>query len=346
MRIQTDKLKQAVTLLHTVAGRYNALVMTCLLTLRVRDNTLYLYSTDRANTLVASIEFEGECENLDTSIGIEQAFKLIKTLDSEFVDLTIKDNSVIIKSGKSKYTLKVVLDSQGNPALIAEPTSFCNGEFKELNIDDKVYSQLSMSLPAEDFVIEIYRNVYFGDCVIVTNSICASKANTQVFEDEVLLKSKIFSILHNFDSISMSNSQAILKSDMYELYTIHDSSAIDSFHATELKEMFNASEYEAEYDINEMKNALKRLTAFNPDNITIEFKENSIVLEIQDTATEVLDVISNSFTDFKYTIDFKIFKKYISKTVDNRIYFGCDNCIQLGKDDVSHIICATLTLEV
>lgn len=338
MKIQTEKLKEAVSLLHTIAGRYNALVMTCLLTIRVKDNTLYLYSTDNANTLVAKFDIDEEVQDAEMSVGIEQIYKLMKTLTSEFVDLKLNAKSLTIKSNKSSYVLKATLDSTGNFAVIAEPTVFCDEEFKPLSISDKVYSSLSISMPTDDF-IDIYKNTYFGDCVITANSMCASKSNTDVFENEILLNAKIFSVLHYFNEISLGNTQAILRSDDYTLYIAHNSYAIEDFHANDFKEMFDSAEYGANVEIAELKNALRRLSAFDPENVTLEFDEEVIRIKASDVAVEVIN--ANCSEKMAYEIDFKLLKKYVTKTDEDIILYGFPNFIQLGIDEVSHLISAT-----
>ena len=111
MKIATNLLKEAVN--NSLKGTSNnALIpITQMIGIKLNNNKLHLLSTDMTNTLEMTLD-KVLGDDIDITVEAEKFGKLISKMTSPEIDLSVKDDVLIVK-GNGTYKIPLISDEEG-----------------------------------------------------------------------------------------------------------------------------------------------------------------------------------------------------------------------------------------
>lgn len=323
MKVSTDKLKEIVKVLSSVAGMNSLKPITCLLQIKAKDNKASFTTTNGIDTMYASLECEGE---LDIAVDVQLFTKLVLSLSKEEVELFEENNILNIHCG-GKYKIPAVYNSLGQKIPfrdLRKPFSgnFINNEFKLIK------KQLGVSKADNEFPIECYRNYYFGDNILATNVVTASKINKRLFEENILLFDKTVEILSKMGN-NLRYNQFNYADDLFWLVTSPNKN-IEFYQYGDVMKLFNYSNLKL-LSLEKMKEILKRFNAFKYEYLIIS---NNIIKSEKEDIIEELDV--DLECQLKLRVD--ILGKFLNTLTSDFECFATNDFMIIKNNELEHII--------
>lgn len=349
-KFNTERLKELTQYAIQGAGFDKLLDLSTYMGIRIKDNTLYLNTTDGTNYLRVSDRCVAD--DMDITVDAELFSKLISKLNSAEVELQL-DNNTLIVSGNGKYTIALQLNENGellsfSDKFPVEVETVCTISAVDVV---KIASAVKASLGSDKDTP--YYNYYFGDVVASTDKAMMSIFNLHPMKESCLLdRSVIDNMLCSGKDVMVSktDNQLIFESSIGEeglmrLCTVKQSA--EGFNVDAIRKF-------AELDVKsfcrfkkvEMLNLLDRLALF-----VTKFEDGVVELHFTDSYVEVSSLSNSGIERVEYTeskdaedVTIKIniirlrnqLKAYNADIVD--LYYGNEICIKLVDGDMTQLI--------
>lgn len=325
MKILTEDLKRVVKVLSKAAGLNNLRPFTCLLFIKAKEGKVSFMTTDEINTLYATIQAEGD---LEITVDVTLFSKLINTLEEEWVELNVENKVLIIKCGGT-YKIPTVLNSSGEFIRFKD----LRKEFEGTKVDNnfkEIKKILDPSRGDDLFPIECYRNFYFGNQTLTTNTITASKINKRIFPINKLLFPKTVELLTYLDDRLEYDDHNFRDKEFWLIYK--ENKSIDDYQYLDVINLFDINKEFKIINVKKVKGILNKFSVFNYDKIV--FHNNYIKSEKEDIIEE-LDIDLNCHLVLKVDL----LKKFLNsvKSEDVEIY-GTDEFLVIRDGEIEHII--------
>lgn len=111
MKVVTSRMKEAVNKAIKGAGFNNLIPITSMIGIKLSDGKLRLLATDMTNTLCIIID-KVAGDDMDITVDADKFGKLIAKTTSEDVDLSVKDDVLIVKANGT-YRIPLISDEEG-----------------------------------------------------------------------------------------------------------------------------------------------------------------------------------------------------------------------------------------
>lgn len=304
----------------------------------VKDSLLYV--NIEASSIVSEVSLKGKCDESGyCKVFVDSALlkQLVSTLDTTTITLEFTDNSLIIHSGKSTFTLPQIIDDADDFELNAPPENIPDGNEMKLDKEDwkfiKDYQMYAISMA---FIHPAYARVWVGDSgdVLVgdfdnslfTHSKRNKLHNTCLLSDTII---NMFNILPEGATLIPCGRNYIVKvnTDGFNLISkftpdYEDDENIGSYNSDIILDMMNSdSDSSMKVDIKTIDKALSQATLLSgnvEDTITFTVNENKI--NMKDSNVDVNIPFDGKVKD-EYSITFKTqtLKSVISNFPEDKI---------------------------
>ena len=353
MKIKSNILKEMVSRVILGASNNKLIPITGLIGIELMNNDLSLTTTDATNYIKVTESVE-DFNNFYVTVSAELFSKLISKMTSEYIDIEITDNALIVK-GNGEYKLDIQLDEDGSvvkfPDKFSEyPLDITTVEYIKKETIDKVLNTNKAAV-ANTMEIPCYTGYYFGKDIISTDTfkICATDIN--VFKEPCLISPQAMDLLGVFtddviDVYNLPNNIMIFTTPKIQVYTIQ-LDGIEDFAVEPITELVNTEfESSCKFNKNTMVNLLDRISLFiSPyDNncITLTFTEEGILVKSKKSnGTELIKYTEkDNFKPFECVISVELFATQIKaqNTETVELWYGNDTAIKMTCDDVTQIV--------
>lgn len=326
IELNTKELQTKLKVMLLGAGLNPIKPMTHLLFMKSNLGVLSFMTTDSIDTLYTTIACEGD---LEIAVEVTQFIKLIQSLKTETLQLEIKKDLLIVKA-TGEYRFPAVLNSQGEIIQYKDNRKYFDGVIIE-NHFNEVSKTLKHSKADNLFPIECYRNIYFGDNILSTNTITASRLNKKVFDTPRLLNERAISILGQMKETIKYHENHFTDGEFY-LITSHNKN-IEDYQYDAVNQLFK-EETTFIIDVEELKEIVARFTLFKEEDMIIKHKE---ICSVRNNIIEKVETLLCE-KEVEIKVDVALFKKFIS-TFKGDIEMQVQNeFIILSQNQLSHII--------
>lgn len=349
----TDKLKSMVSLAIQGAGFNKLLELSGYIGIKVKDNVLYLNTTDGTNYMRIS----DSCSSSDFDITVDADLfsKLISKLNSDTIDMDIVDDNLVIK-GNGKYTLGIKPNESGET--LSFPDKFPNTPAEVIGIvtsQDLITISTAIKASLSSVAGNVYSDYYFGDVVAGTDRAMLSIYAKKIFNEPYTLNRQFVDLmcLANKDVVvSRADNMLVAEIEVDETRSIQIctpvSDNVSDFNIEGINKFANLEVNSfCRFKKAQMIDLLDRLILF----VNSKFDDWAVTLHFTEDYIEVSSLANNGIervevTEFKNAEDKTIkinierlrnqLKAYGSDIVD--MYYGSDVCIKLVDNDISQII--------
>lgn len=349
LELITNEFKNMLVKAAKGAGNDKLAPLTTYLGIGVRDNTLYVRSTDGANFLVMC-KNNVVCEDFDVVVECNTFVNLVKKTTSEHIILDIQDNVINVK-GNGYYHVACVVDEHGQSfAFPKAEKNFILG-VPTLTIKSKVMQVVNDVNTAS--VAKVYDNpvltgFYFGDSVMTTDGMKMCVFAVNVFKTPVLLSldfvrlSAMFVeedievfILEN-DIVFRTNSMMLFGSQLTD---------IDSYPVDSLQNLMDV-DFESVCTIKKalLSSVLDRMSIFvneyDKHAVRIIFKKDGILFKTKKAEEKIPYDTSENFRDFNCLIELPKLKEQVNTLQEDIVEFvyGNPDFLRFNENKITHIL--------
>jgi len=350
MKIKTEKLKELISKVSVGVGNNKLIPITELIGIDVNDDTIQLIATDINNYVYVSDKIATN-EEFNISVQAERFVKLIGKLTSEYTELHVKDNNLIVKANGS-YTIELPLDENGDLIKFPDPRN---------DIDVTIDNSVEVSVNTIKSIVKIAKsslattvdrpeltNYYVGDKVFATNGTIITEYRKELFDSPQLFSSKLMDIISTFtgENVAMKVEKDYILAicDNMSVYS-KVSEDIDDY-AIDKVTKFIGTEFDNSCKLNRANviNALDRISLFSStyDNraVRLSFTENALVISNMKSGS----IEEVEYMEKKSNVD--SFEVYINADMlmeQLKSYFGDTVTIEYGEDFAISLVSDTTT---
>ena len=348
---KTEELKKLVSYAIKGAGFNKLLELSNNIGVKITDDTLLLNTTDGTNYVCVSAS--GFTGDIDVTVNADLFSKLISKITSDTVDITEKDNSLVI-DGNGRYTLDIVPNENGDK--LSFPDKFpTNAEtIGKLEATDVVTIATAIKVSLSTIAGSVYSSYYFGSTIASTDRAMMSTFKREVFEKPYLVNKE------TIDLMSTSGSPVVVSTDgnMLVFETLLSDTvkiAVCSKIQTGIEE-FNIDGINKfiSMEVKSFCRIRKPYLLELLDRLSLsvsKFDDGAIKLHFTKTGLNISSLANNSieyveYEECKYAEDMEVkinierlrnqLKAYNSDIVD--LYYGGDMCIKLVDGDTTQLI--------
>lgn len=258
------------------------------------------------------------------AVEYESFNSFIKSCEGDTITLENKDSNIQIKSSNVKGKLPSFNDSKIN---IPDPENY-NSNYDQ-SLDTTIDISSLKSVINENNVIPVYRQVYFNDVIMVSDTDNVIYNKTRVFNKNFLLNISSINILNKLSNITytFNNKYLNIKSDECIASMIIDFNTNNDFQYTDLLELFDTvNGANVEIDTTILTKALSTSQIFKaiPNMV---FNSKGVFLNI--AASDFIYQISKSpCSDHVFKLDSELSKKICAFSKEIYVYYENDNLIK------------------
>lgn len=343
MRIETKVLQELVNKANKGVGNIKIIPSTSLINIRVKDNVMtlitnnghdYLYITEVVNS-----------EDFNVVIETNSFVSLINKLTTEFAELSVNNNSLLVK-GNGSYEFPIYMNNEGNIFEYPNPLNEVNvDEWKkvttiQVDIVKTIIDNLKYSL-SEQFSQPCYTNYYFSDEVITTNSLKISCYKQNVFNSTKLVMPSTMELL-----LLMKDTIDVYEKDKYfmfegngiKLYSVC-ADGLEEYKADVIKSLLETPyTYSITLNAKELIPILERISIFTPDIIEIIFNNDELLIKGNNKSQEKISIENGN--DFQCKVDIQLLLSLLKTIKDTfELQYGNEGSLKIINQDVIHIVC-------
>lgn len=356
MKINTAHLKELVNKVSKGVGNNNQIPVTEFIGISCKGDSIVLTATDKTNYLYVTDDIE-KTDSLEVTVKADQFIKLVDKTTSKDIELTLKDNALVVK-GNGTYSVELQLDDEGelleypNPLAEYDISEF-DGKIETFEIDtiiDCIKPSLSTSSSEGELILA---NYYIGKNVVSTDgNKMASYDNSLMSEvnDDFIFSSELMNLLSVMNKgpirYKVDKNVLIFDNDEMVIYTRRDTDVenypIDALEKY-LEEDFPSV---CKIDRADFLSLLDRISLFvgkyDKSSIRLTFtNENIRVSNLIDMSSEIIDYQdSKNHKDFTCVIDINFLttqiKAYASDIVE--LHYGRENSIKMIDNKITQVI--------
>ena len=372
MLIKTKEFKDAANKILLAA---NLDANAANLELVAKNSSLYLNVTNKEYYVAVKFPLETE-ETFRAVVDASLFLSLVSGITTETFSLSIKDNAVVLGSGKSKYKVAMIYE---NETLMALPVIAIQNKTVEMTISNDILMSI-LNINSKELLKTKYLDVselnklYYIDetgCFTFTNGSCL---NSFTLEKPVklLLNDRIVRLFNLFkedvqfslgqDALPNGNVQTKIVLETPETYlaaviTCDDTLIAKVQHPCEATKRYLAEAYDHKLvlDTAELSGAISRLMAFTKNSKSATEKVNMAYLPVEIKATadefiikdkfdnyESVSIENGSLADGDYELAINLFdiKLVVDSCKADHITFNCGNhrSVVITRGPVSNLI--------
>lgn len=364
MIIRCDELQKICSKILIAVDNNPMSNITETLAIYTQDNFLYMAVTNREYFVKIKLDLQDTNTNFNATVSAELFLKLISKMTTETIELSIEDNSLIIK-GNGLYKLPMIYDGD---ELLKLPEIGMVNITSEFDIDTtilhSIYNYNSKEFAKKQVVANPVQTMYYLDdkgCITFTSGACVNKFNIST-PIKVLLTDKIVKLFKLFSGEKVhiclaqdDNNASILTkmrftSNSVELTAIinSDDAMINSVPESVIRNMaFDTYTNAIVINKNSMLNAIERIMLFVDNTLNaygnFDFKKDKIIIHSINDSTEETIYYENALeNELKYSAMFDLndVKASLSgmKTSHVTMNFGNGKSAVLIENNVYNII--------
>ncbi len=343
LKIKTIKLQNLLDKVGKCAGNNKMLPLTCMTALKIDEGSLTAVTTSGSDYCYAW-QMSETSENFEVVVSNDVFYKLVSKTTSEFIEMEVKDNHLIVK-GNGKYTVELPVDENGE--LVKFPsipviTADIKGKLKKEDLD--IIQKTNKANLSNSLAEPCYTGYYISEQVITSDRsvICVSDIN--VFDTPILINDRVMNTLDSDVDVCIGENGVVLfKGDNYRVHT-KSMGSIDEFNAEDSLTLARTNlDYKCNISKPELLTVLDRLSLFvsefDKNCLSCKLTNNSLVLSnLKDNSQESIAVAANG--SYNFNVDIEVFKKQVN-VIDANVFelqCGDDRFIKLVTDNVVEII--------
>jgi hypothetical protein len=184
MKVATQRFKEAVNKAIKGASFNNLIPITGMVGIKLKDGKLRLLTTDMTNTLAVILD-KVTGDEMDITIDADKFGKLISKVTSEDIDLSVKDDVLVIKANGT-YRIPLISDEDGLvsfPDIRSDSTSTENWAIVKLSSIMQAYN-INKSALAKTLENPALTGYYCDGKVITTDANVITFNNFRMFTEE------------------------------------------------------------------------------------------------------------------------------------------------------------------
>lgn len=349
LKVKTQLLKEMTSKAAAGSSNTGGLLLTSSMCIECDNNTLKLTTTDGANTLHISNAVESQ-EKFYVCTDSTLFSKLVSKTDSEYITLEVIDTYLQF-TGSGVYNLPLIMDEEGNMAVIEEMNLTCEPVKVEAALLKKAISTNKVAV-SKDFAEPIYTGYCISNNAVMTNKgnlICHS--DLSVNNLKALIPMSFIELCNLFDDkyvdIKVEGVKLSFQSEHVKL-TGSLLDGIDRFPVDSLKALIDMPEFKYNVKINKstLLNCLDRMLLFVSESdsfaVSLTFQDSKVLISNKDsTACESIDykdkVEGLNFQAYFVTVDLKTMLSANSEEIVTLV-LGPDNCMKMVDKNTTLII--------
>lgn len=351
MKIATNLLKEVVN--NSLKGTSNnALIpITQMIGIKLNNNKLHLLSTDMTNTLEMTLD-KVLGDDIDITVEAEKFGKLISKMTSPEIDLSVKDDVLIVK-GNGTYKIPLISDEEG---LVSFPEIPKIEATEQLTVKlSSIMSAFNINKSALAKTLEqpCLTGYYCGDNVISTDSmvITFNKFNMFNSKQPLLISPQMMNLMSLFKNedikVTLGGAdELIIYDDNIMIYgTLLE--GIEDYPVEEISRYLDVA-FDSYCKIPKalLLSVLDRLQLFiepyDKNGAYFNFTRKGLNIHSRkDASTETINYIeSHEFKPFTCLVDIPMLKEQLQAYPEDtvKLWYGDDNAIKLECGKVIQVI--------
>lgn len=334
MKINVSDLKRALNLLDNVIIRSSLDdPMTTLVEFITKDGILYGYGWDKTNYI--RVKVTEVDEDFHATLEFVLFFNIVKSIKSDVIDISVdkKNQKIInIKAAEMKCKLNIIYDATKEITSIPTEPALSDDMYQDIDLSKfNSYKSLIKSIIDEHFVEECYQNVYISKSMLFTDLDNVILVNENLFNNNILLKSKSINILSKLDGkyAIAENSKHILslyvKTEDADLVMIGQDK--ENYDKDELLTLFSV-DFENTCTINGelLSDAINTSNLFSYDQLQLSFEQTGVYIKIKPIDFEY-KISDDLCTPCSYEVDRTLLKRLILSKDDVKVSYNKDDSI-------------------
>ena len=357
MKIKTTDLAHLVEVAYKAASNNKIVPITQMIGIKVNDGKLTLAATDSFNYLYISAKVEDDT-HMDVCVNADILFKLISKFTSEFTELVLKDNYLLV-TGNGDYKLDLLLDEEGVVFKFPIKKVADNHNTQEIELSKfsnlKFYGEKSLAQTMEEpDLVAYFTNDEIG---VSTDRNIMTLIKNPITDKALTLRSKFVELLvlmkekinfHTWVNEATKEINIYAEDGVIEIFSKVNNS-VDDYPYEAIKQLIETSEFETngKITIKTLSAALDRIglmvTPYDSNVIDVRLNEGKLfVSSVKSTGVEVIPIKDIDTTkSWAGKMDIEMLKSQLSSFTKDEvdIYLGNDNCIKLVEGNVTKLIC-------
>lgn len=354
LKIKTYVLQNLLSKAVKGASMNKMIPLTNLLSIRVKEGTLTVTTTDATNYLYVGVKDEDN-DDFEVVVVAEIFVKLISKLTSEYVELSVADD-ILTVVGNGEYKIELPLNEEGNLITYPDPTeSFKPVTELTVSRDDiqRILMTAKASLSTETSAI-CYTGYYIGSRVVTTDTevMCGINKDLGFSAKPILVFPSTMDLLDIMTDaeikVFLDDNNGIMFVTEYCNVCGKLMDCVDDFQIDVISELLEQDfPSSCTFSKTEFLQVLERVALFvgvyDKNCIYLTFTENGLLVQSKQTnSSETLKYASlSNFKTFTCVIDVEMLKTQIKAYSDDRIelQYGRENAVKLVDGDTVQIIC-------
>lgn len=329
------------------------------------DSTLHLNITNNEYYVSVKIPLDHE-ESFSAVVNAPQFLKLISQVNNEDIELNVKDNNLIVKSGSSRYKLPMMFND--NNVVQLKKIELCNITVDTIINSNYLHSILNVNskdVAKRSFGSPVQQMYYLDEqgCITFASGACVNKFTTTTSPFKVLLTDtlvKMFKLFNKDETVKLQLGYDLqdnsiqpklrLSRDNVEITSLlnNDDRLISSVPVNAIRQKANRIQ-SSNKEISEvviqrstLLGALNRLEIFNPNKIVkLKPTDKLIVSDLADNNVEEVDVLESPYivSQRDYLVDSDKLKTLLvgCEEPSLKIYFAEDSLL-VRRNNIINII--------
>lgn len=352
LEIKTTTLQDMVSKASKCVSNNKLIPLTSLMSIKVKNNTLLLTTTDATNYFYIKSTEKAECEDFEVSVLADLFIKLVQKTTSDTISISLETNALKIK-GNGDYTLEILPDENGNP--IKFPVKYNSDDFRndlgiiKLSTVNKIinYNKPSLAVSVE---LPSLTSYYCGDKVVTSDSYKICSTGVKVFDKPMLISARlmdILSIMSDEDIRITSSEKDILFSTDNEIVYSPIVEGIDTYPIKPITQLIE-SDFPSTCKISRtaVVDLLDRLALFvspyDKKGINLTFTKDGVMFSSKKSSgVELVPYItSENFAEYSCCVDVELLKSQIA-TQDGEsieLSYGSKIAIKMTTNDIIQIV--------
>lgn len=363
LSMNTAMLQNMVAKAVKGAGNNNDLLITQLMSISLKDNTLTLTTTDNSNYLYVR-QFKITGDDFDVVVPVDKFSKLISKLTCENVTLEIPtakkgELDKLVIHGNGRYVIELPYDEEGELVEFPDPVLEAGEEF--FNSAEIKLSAVRLVLSTAKTALLVgkedscYKDYYVGDKIVATDSYKICGINIKMFDEPKLISPELMDLLDTMTQeaieVRYKDDVVIFDTDDVTVYGLVDE-GIENYQIDAISGLLEQSfPSECKIEKSPLVQMLDRISlfvdVFDKNSVYLTFTKDGLeVSSKQDSGSELIPYKeSNDFSDYTCCLDIDLFKSQIKSYQSdlismsyggNQIKLTCGNITQvvaLADDD-------------
>jgi len=329
MKVKTSVLKKLLDKSAKNVGNRNILAITGLLSIALFDDGFIQLTTfDGSNYLIVTDNI-GSTDNLYATIYANSFIALIGKLDSEYVDISIDETSLVVTSGRGVYKFEIAYE-QNEIVLFDVPQ--VNDENEEVVSLEKFLKCLTINEGSVSITIErpSLNCAYFDENIVTTDGYRACVTPEKVFSTPKIIPYSLLKLLTAFDdeevvSVKVEDRHISICGNSVMVVGELPFALADYPYDSVVRLVNNDLDNSVVLSKSDLLACMGRLNIFmskNEDNLSFSIKDK--VLTITSVSTYGKDelLLSEDCEDTNFVVNVNYFKSLVNSCPSNTVKLG------------------------